>query len=62
MVQALINGVKGGLWYSLVDKILTPQCLHAAFTKVKANKGSAGVDHMTVRRLSGVVTIGDFDP
>lgn len=48
MVQALQGGVKGGKWYSLWDKILTPGVLEAAFAKVKANKGAAGVDHVSV--------------
>lgn len=48
MVQALQNGVKGGVWYSLIDKVLTPRSLEAAFARVKANKGGAGVDHMTI--------------
>ena len=48
MVQALQNGVKGGRWYSLIDKVLTPRSLEAAFARVKANKGGAGVDHMTI--------------
>jgi len=48
MVQALNDGVKGGRWYSLMDKVLTPRSLEAAFARVKANKGGAGVDHMTI--------------
>lgn len=48
MVQALRDGVKGGRWYSLIDKLLTPQSLEAALTRVKANRGGAGVDHMTI--------------
>jgi RNA-directed DNA polymerase len=48
MVQALDDGVKGGKWYSLWDKILTPEVLEAAYAKVKANDGAAGVDHVSV--------------
>ncbi len=48
MVQALDDGVKGGRWYSLMDKVLTPRSLEAAFARVKANKGGAGVDHRTI--------------
>jgi ABC-type uncharacterized transport system YnjBCD ATPase subunit len=36
MVQALDNGVKGERWYSLVDKVIAPQALKAAFARVKA--------------------------
>jgi RNA-directed DNA polymerase len=49
MVQALQNGVKGGVWYSLWDKIIRPESLRAAFAKVKANRGSSGTDHVTVQ-------------
>ena len=48
MVQALQNGVKGGRWYSVIDKVLTLRSLEAAFARVKANKGGVGVDHMTI--------------
>jgi RNA-directed DNA polymerase len=41
--------VKGGRWFSLIDKVMAPTTLRAAFGKVKANRGSAGVDHVTVR-------------
>ena len=34
MVSALGNGVKGGKWYSLVDKVYAPRTLKAAWTKV----------------------------
>lgn len=51
MVQALDDGVKGGMWYSLWDKILRPGVLEAAFAKVKANQGAAGVDHVSVDRF-----------
>jgi RNA-directed DNA polymerase len=47
-LQALEQGVKGGLWYSLLDKIYKPANLRAAFAKVKANRGAAGVDHVTL--------------
>ena len=45
------HGVKGGKWYSLVDKVHAPANLRAAFARVKANRGSAGVDHVTVERF-----------
>ena len=49
MVRALDNGVKGGVWYTLWDKFTTPQALSNAFAKVKANRGAAGVDHMSIQ-------------
>ena len=48
MLTALEDGVKGGKWFSLIDKVSAPRVLRWAFTKVKANGGAAGVDHQTV--------------
>lgn len=48
MLTALETGVKGGKWHSLIDKVFSPRNLHAAWKKVKRNKGSAGVDHQTI--------------
>src|SRR6266498_1505375 len=48
MLTALEKGVKGGKWFSLIDKVHAPSNLAAAFTKVKANDGAAGVDHRTI--------------
>ncbi|MFC1849041.1 group II intron reverse transcriptase/maturase [candidate division CSSED10-310 bacterium] len=48
MLTALVIGVKGGKWYSLMDKVYKMANLRSAFKKVKANKGSAGVDHQTI--------------
>ncbi len=48
MLTALEEGVKGGKWYSLMDKVYALPNLRAAFAKVKANGGAAGVDHQTV--------------
>ena len=48
MLTALETGVKGGRWYSLMDKVHAAANLRAAFTRVKANGGAAGVDHVTV--------------
>src|SRR5439155_22679726 len=40
MVSALVNGVKGGKWFSLIDKVYRPSTLAAAWTKVERNKGA----------------------
>jgi len=48
MLAALVIGVKGGKWYSLMDKVYKMANLRSAFKKVKGNKGAAGVDHQTV--------------
>lgn len=48
MLTALESGVKGGKWFSLIDKVYPVRCLRAAFAKVKANDGAAGVDHQSI--------------
>jgi RNA-directed DNA polymerase len=48
MLTALETGVKGGKWFSLIDKVYAPANLRAAFAKVKANGGAAGVDYETI--------------
>lgn len=49
MLTALDKGVKGGKWFSLIDKVYSRRNLAAAFRKVKANRGGAGVDHVTIK-------------
>ena len=51
MVSALVNGVKGGRWYSLMDKVFAPDTLEAAWEKVLANDGAAGVDGQSIKRF-----------
>jgi RNA-directed DNA polymerase len=51
MVSALENGVKGGRWYSLIDKVSAPATLEAAWDKVQANDGAAGVDRQSIERF-----------
>jgi RNA-directed DNA polymerase len=48
MLAALEQGVKGGKWFSLIDKIITEQTLGTAFLQVAGNEGAAGVDHVTI--------------
>jgi RNA-directed DNA polymerase len=52
MVSALDNGVKGGRWYSLMDKVYAPDTLEAAWQKVRANGGAAGVDGQSLERFA----------
>jgi RNA-directed DNA polymerase len=47
MLTALLQGVKGGKWFSLIDKVYPERTLQAAYGQVAANRGSAGVDHVT---------------
>lgn len=44
MMSALVNGVTGGKWFSLVDKVYRPRTLEAAWRKVARNKGAPGAD------------------
>lgn len=53
MVSALVNGVKGGRWFSLMDKVYAPATLQAAWTRVRANGGAAGVDGQSIERFEG---------
>ena len=48
MLTALEEGVKGGVWFSLSDKVSALRTLRAAWQHVKANDGAAGVDQVTV--------------
>ncbi len=73
MLTALVQGVKGGKWFSLIDKIHPERTLRTAYGQVAANKGSAGVDHVTttmfgdrldeeVRTLSEQLRSGSYRP
>ncbi|MGH8525352.1 MAG: reverse transcriptase domain-containing protein, partial [Gammaproteobacteria bacterium] len=53
MLAALVNGVKGGKWFSLIDKVYRPTTLAAAWERVKANRGAAGVDGQSVAAFAG---------
>lgn len=48
MLATLETGVKGGKWFSLIDKVWREENLRAAYDRVAANGGSAGVDHVSV--------------
>jgi len=48
MLATLENGVRGGKWHTLIDKVFAPRNLDAASQRVAANKGAAGVDHQTI--------------
>lgn len=51
MLAALENGVKGGKWFSLIDKVYRKETLKAAWQKVKDNAGAAGVDGQSVEQF-----------
>jgi RNA-directed DNA polymerase len=48
MLAALEKGVKGGRWFSLMDKVYAPANLAAAWKRVRSNRGAAGVDGQSV--------------
>src|ERR1700728_3161905 len=52
MKSALGNGVKGGKWFSLMDKVFRPAVLETAWRKVERNKGSSGIDGQSVERFA----------
>lgn len=52
MLTALEQGVEGGKWYSLIDKVYPEATLRAAFREVSSNSGAAGVDHVTIERFA----------
>jgi RNA-directed DNA polymerase len=48
MIAALETGVKGGRWFSLMDKVDAERTLRVAWERVKRNRGAAGVDRQSV--------------
>jgi len=52
MLAALDNGVKGGKWYSLMDKVYAPRTLEAAWQRVQANAGAQGIDRMSIEMFA----------
>jgi RNA-directed DNA polymerase len=48
MLTTLEQGVRGGRWHTLIDKVYAPQNLFAASGNVIGNRGAAGVDHQSV--------------
>ena len=51
MLTALEEGVKGGKWFRLIDKVYALPNLRQAFARVKVKRGAAGVDHVTVEEF-----------
>jgi RNA-directed DNA polymerase len=48
MLETLERGVKGNVWFSLIDKVCRLTTLNAAWCSVKANGGRAGSDHQSI--------------
>ncbi len=51
MLEALEQGVKGGVWFSLIDKVYRRSTLRASWERVKANGGGAGTDHQSIEEF-----------
>jgi RNA-directed DNA polymerase len=51
MLTTLEQGVRGGKWHTLIDKVYAPLNLYAASGNVIGNRGAAGVDHQTVENF-----------
>lgn len=51
MLRTLARGVKGGKWFSLIDKVYAERTLSLAWEKVRSNAGACGVDGITVARF-----------
>jgi RNA-directed DNA polymerase len=73
MLEALEKGVKGGVWFSLIDKVYRPSTLYAAWAGVKRNGGSGGTDRQSIEdfernleseiaRLSEELCTGTYRP
>lgn len=48
MLEALEQGVKGGKWHSLMDKVYREGSLRAAWKQVEQRKGGGGVDGISI--------------
>jgi len=51
MLTALEQGVRGGRWHTLIDKVFVEINLLTAIRKVVSNQGAPGVDHVTVEKF-----------
>jgi len=52
MLMALERGVKGNVWFSLIDKVYATKTLELAWAKVQSNAGACGVDCITVNHFA----------
>jgi RNA-directed DNA polymerase len=51
MLEALERGVKGGKWFSLIDKVGARRTLGAAWEQVRRNRGAAGIDRESIEQF-----------
>ena len=73
MLSALETGVKGNVWFSLIDKVYSRKNLWSSWAKSAQNKGAPGVDGITIdryekdveanlERLSEQIKAGTYQP
>lgn len=73
MLTVLEQGIEGGKWFRLFDKVFAERNLLAALRQVAQNGGAAGVDHVTVEEfvrklpdslweLSDILKLDQFTP
>lgn len=48
MLTILEQGIEGGKWFRLFDKVFAERNLFAAFQQVASKKGAAGVDRFAI--------------
>lgn len=51
MLATLEQGIEGGKWFRLIDKVFAERNLLAAFQHVASKQGAAGVDHVSVAQF-----------
>jgi RNA-directed DNA polymerase len=51
MLEALEKGVKGGVWFSLIDKVYRPKVLFAAWLSVRGKGRAVGSDHQSLEQF-----------
>jgi RNA-directed DNA polymerase len=51
MLRTPVRGVKGGKWFSLIDKVYSDRTLPLAWEKVRSNAGACGVGGITIARF-----------
>ena len=73
MLTTLFEGVKGGKWFRLIDKVFSKRNLLAAYQQVARKRGAAGIDHVTtdefgarlpenLQQLSSALKSGTYRP
>jgi RNA-directed DNA polymerase len=55
MLTALEQGVEGGQWFRLYDKVFAERNLLAGYQQVAKKKGAAGVDHVSTEEFGRAI-------